>query len=76
LITLRIHQGRLEACGANPEDCNRLVAFRDLWEERAGIMEYQGGLTRAEAESHALDDCITLWSTHVIPYALHRALRI
>lgn len=31
------------------------AAQREHYEERAAIMEYEGGLTRAEAERRALD---------------------
>ena len=54
MIALRIQQGRLEAQGATAEDRERLVALRDLWEERAGILEYEAGFTREEAEARAL----------------------
>jgi hypothetical protein len=54
MIALRIQQGRLEAQGATAEDRERLVDLRDLWEERAGILEYEAGFTREEAEAHAL----------------------
>ena len=53
MIALRIQQGRLEAQGATAEDRERLVALRDLWEERAGILEYEAGFTREEAEARA-----------------------
>jgi len=54
MIALRIHQGRLEARGASLEDMERLVMLRDLWEERAGILESEAGLTREEAEARAM----------------------
>jgi len=60
MIALRVHQGRLETRGANPEDLGRLVALRDAWEERAGILEHQAGLPRAEAEAKALDEIMPL----------------
>ncbi len=31
---------------------------REAWEERAGIMEFDGGLSREEAERQALDNVI------------------
>ena len=54
MIALRIQQGRLEAQGATSEDRERLVLLRDLWEERAGILEHEAGFTREEAEARAL----------------------
>ena len=54
MTTFRVHQGRLEASGARPEDRERLIALRDLWEERAGILEHEAGFTREEAEARAL----------------------
>ena len=54
MIALRIHQGRLQAKGATAEDRERLVLFRDLWEERAGVLEYEAGFHREEAEARAL----------------------
>ena len=32
------------------------ASWRELWEERAAIMEYDGGLPREEAEREALED--------------------
>ena len=36
----------------------------DLWEERAGIMQYDGGLSRDEAESLILDGFFPKISRH------------
>lgn len=30
--------------------------WRDMWQERAGIMEFDGNMTRADAEQMALED--------------------
>ena len=54
MIALRVHLGRLEATGARPEDREHLVALRDRWEERAGVLEYEAGFSRDEAEVRAL----------------------
>ena len=54
MTTFRVQQGRLEAQGATAEDRGHLVALRDLWEERAGILEYEAGFSREEAEARAL----------------------
>jgi hypothetical protein len=67
MIAFRVHQGRLEASGASPEDRERLIALRDLWEERAAILEHQAGLPRDEAESRALADCGTFWPGRAPP---------
>ena len=56
MITLSIREGRLAAHGATPEDRERLLALRDLWEERAAILEFDAGFTRAEAEAKALEE--------------------
>ena len=34
-----------------------LVDFLETYEERAAIMEYDGGLSRTEAEARAFEDC-------------------
>lgn len=60
MTAVRIHQGRLEARGTSPEDRERLVALRDLWEERAGILEYQAGFSRGEAERKALAELLPM----------------
>ena len=60
MIGLRIHQGHLEAQGAPAEDRERLVALRDLWEERSAILEHQARFTRGEAESRALEEVLPL----------------
>lgn len=67
MTTFRVHQGRLEASGARPEDRERLIALRDLWEERAAILEHQAGLSREEAERRALADCGTFWPGRAPP---------
>ena len=54
MIAVRVHHGRLEARGAFPEDRTHLAALRDLWEERAAILEYEAGFSRDEAEARAL----------------------
>lgn len=48
-----IHLGRMEVLGTRPEDREQLIALRDLWEERAAILEYEAGFTKIEAEHHA-----------------------
>lgn len=60
MIALRIHQGRLEAKGGTTEDLERLVRLRDLWEERAGILEHQAGYPREEAERKALAELLPM----------------
>jgi len=67
MIIFRIHQGRLEASGAHPGDREGLIALRDLWEERAAILEHQAGLSREEAERRALADCGTFWPGRAPP---------
>ena len=37
---------------------------RELFEERAGIREYEGGLSRREAELAAKDDVLRWQNTH------------
>ena len=54
MTTFRIHEGHLQARGVSPEDREHLVTLRDLWEERAGILEHDAGFTRDEAETRAL----------------------
>jgi len=56
MISVRVHQGRLEARGARPEDHDLLINLRDLWEERAAILELEADFTKVEAEEWALSD--------------------
>ena len=42
-----------------------LEAYRELWLERAAIMEYDGGLPRAEAEVAALGDTLRAFQTYL-----------
>lgn len=67
MISLRIHRGRLEAQGARPEDREHLVALRDLWEERAAILEHQAGFSQDEAERLSLADCSLFWPGRAPP---------
>ncbi len=48
MIAVRVRQGRLEARGARPKDQALLIDLRDLWEERAAILEFEAGFTKAE----------------------------
>ena len=42
--------------------------WRDVFEERAAIREYDGGLSREDAEAGALDDLVTRWRCeHPLP---------
>lgn len=36
MTTFRARQGRLEVTGGRPEEGERPITFRDLWEEQAG----------------------------------------
>lgn len=60
MIALRVHQGRLESRGDRPEDIEQMIALRDLWEERAGILEYQAGFSREDAETKALEELMPI----------------
>ncbi len=40
-------------------------AKRQEYEERAGIMEYEGGMGRARAEDVARRDCILAWGARL-----------
>lgn len=52
---IRQHKAALVALLRQPPWPPELPAdLRELWEERAAIMEYAGGLPRAEAERQAL----------------------
>lgn len=39
--------------------CREIWPLFDLWEERAAIREYDGNMTRAEAEARAYEDVST-----------------
>lgn len=58
MINLRVLQGRLDTPGVGPEDHELLITLRDLWEERAGILEYEAGMPREEAEQRAWSCCL------------------
>lgn len=52
---IRLHQGHLQAQGpANAE----AITLRDLFEERAGILEHDAGIDRAEAERLAFAEVV------------------
>jgi hypothetical protein len=38
--------------------------WRAFFDERAGIAEFEGGLSRAEAEAHAHSCCVAEWLNH------------
>lgn len=48
------HKTALVALLSQPTAAALPAALRELWEERAAIMEYDGGLPRTEAERQAL----------------------
>lgn len=52
---IRLHHGHLQAQGQ--VDAGALD-LRDLWEERAAVMEYMGGMTRGQAEHLAFLDVV------------------
>src|SRR5262249_13911668 len=53
-------QGRLLAL-RQPIQAWDPVDWRAFFDERAGIAEYDGGLSRAEAEARAFDYCVAEW---------------
>ena len=54
---IRLHQGHLQVRGQiTPQECEELAALLDLWHERAGILEFDAGISRAEAEIRAWDE--------------------
>lgn len=64
----RLRQGKLTAehvawIRANLDQVKREVwPLYDAWEERAAIMEFDGGMTREAAEIAAYEDVIKCWS--------------
>lgn len=52
---IRLHHGHLQALGQVDAAA---LDLRDLWEERAGIVEYMGGMDRAKAEHLAFLDVV------------------
>lgn len=60
--TFRLRTGRLDAAAVNWVRANIDALKREVWpafdafEERAAIREYDGGLTRAEAEAAAYEE--------------------
>ena len=48
--------------------------WRDFYQERAAIMEYDGEISREEAERQALDWCITTWLAANPPCGLDEGL--
>lgn len=39
--------------------------YRDLYQERAGIMQFDGGLSQKEAEEKALKETTNIWLENV-----------
>lgn len=52
---IRLHHGHLQAQGQVDAAA---LDLRDLWEERAAVMEYTGGMDRAKAEHLAFLDVV------------------
>lgn len=49
--------------------------WRMLFDERAGIAEFDGGLPRAEAEKLAFDECVDQWMEWGLSKFEHDALK-
>jgi len=45
-----------QVVGAGEFDCDNVIDLRHLFEERAAIMEFDGGMTREDAEQMAAAD--------------------
>ena len=54
---------RYDVAGWSPED------WQVLFDERAGIAEYDGGLSRLDAEMYAFEDCVDHWLALHLPVA-------
>lgn len=57
-----------DVAAALRSDAENLDLWRDLYEERAAIREFDGGFTRREAERRALEDVVPHWlAKHPLP---------
>lgn len=55
---------------ATPPTLKNVSWWRAYYDERAGIREHDGGLSRPEAEAGALADCVARWrALHALPAA-------
>jgi hypothetical protein len=58
--------GKLSAAAASPAESGKPSPFdaadyRMLFDERVAILEFDGGLTRSDAETKAIEYCVTEW---------------
>jgi hypothetical protein len=58
--------GRLLSVAASAAESGRpkpwdAADYKALFDERAAILEFDGGLTRSEAEKKAIEHCVTEW---------------
>jgi hypothetical protein len=58
------HKAEVVALLQSAEDGWSAEDWQVLFDERAGIIEFDGGLPRAEAEAQALDCCVVEWLNH------------
>ncbi len=61
LETIRRHKASIVALLTEEEGNWTAEDWRAFYEERAGIAEFDGGQTRAEAEARAFEHCVTEW---------------
>ncbi len=61
---IRRHKAEIIELLAPPGDRWTAEDWRALFDERAGIAEFNGGQTRAEAEAIALEACVVEWLNH------------
>jgi hypothetical protein len=61
LETLRLHKAEIVALLATDHDAWTAEDWQVFYDERAGIAEYNGGISRDEAEARAFEWCIHEW---------------
>lgn len=62
IAEIRTHKGAIKrALKSEADDPWAAEDWRALYDERAGIAEFDGGQTRAEAEARAFECCIVEW---------------
>ncbi len=61
LETIRRHKASIVALLTEEEGNWTAEDWRAFYEERAGIAEFDGGQTRAEAEARAFEHCVGEW---------------
>ncbi len=74
LEAIRLHKAAIVALLTSAKSVWTADDWRDFYQERAAIMEYDGEISREEAERLALDWCIMTWMAANPPCGLSKEL--